>query len=87
MVRVRRPVVVLGVAGVTIGRCRREIPIDMATRTRNAEVRSGEREPGQGVIKCGAQPRVHTVALLAGRRETAAYVVRIRGALKILSVT
>jgi len=65
------------------------VVVDVAVRAlaRRHGMRAGQREPGGRVVKRCRLPCRCVVARLASLRESAAHVVRIRGALEILQVT
>ena len=65
------------------------VVVDVAVRAlaRRNGMRSGQREPGCRVVKRCRLPCSCVVAGFASLRESAAHVVRIRGALEILQVT
>ena len=88
VIRVGRALKILQVAADTSRvRARQvEVPIDVALRTLNGGMRSGQREARGRVIKVGAHPRGRVVALRTGLREAGLHVVGIGGALEVLQV-
>jgi hypothetical protein len=77
---------VLRMAGITIGRCVRELPINMAKIAGYGRVSAGEGESALAMIETGGDPSGCRVAGLALLRETSLNVIRIRGPVVVLRV-
>ena len=86
VVRIRRTCVLRLVARIAVGRCRREISIDVATGARHASMRSGKRKHRLAVIKRRGRPVRGTVTKGAILRESAGDVVGIGGLLELCQV-
>ena len=86
VVRIRSAVEVVQVAGSAIRAQAGVITVDVAGGARLADVRAGQREARGGMVKLRALPGGCGVTLLAGLRETACDVVRIRRAIEIVDV-
>jgi hypothetical protein len=86
VVRVRRPLKILQVAGDA--GCVRQtvVVVDMAGRARHVHVRARQRKPRCVVIERRRLPRRRCMAGLARRREPSGNVVRVRRPLEILQV-
>lgn len=63
------------------------VPADVALRTLQRDVRTGQREAGRRVIEAGIGPGRCAVAAFASLRHAGLHVVGIRGALEVLQVT
>ena len=88
VIRVRRPLEIFQVTR-NAGRIRAGqvvIAIHVALIAGDSRVGAGQREASRSVIELGVEPRIHSVALLAGGRELGGDVIRIRGLLKALGV-
>ena len=86
VVRIRRALEILQVAGDARG-CRQiVISINVALAARHRSVCAGQREARRRVVKARSRPGRRVVALLTSLREAAAHVVRIRRPLEILQV-
>ena len=62
------------------------VVVDVALRTLDGGVRTGQREAGGRVIKRGVQPACGRMALLTGGRESGLDVVRVGCAIEIFHV-
>ena len=77
MVRIGRPVVILGVAGIAIRRRPREHVIDVAADARYSRMRSGQREGRVVVIEDRSGPRCRCMACSARGWEASRHVIWI----------
>ena len=89
MIGIRSVLEILHVAGRAGGICasQTEVVAHMAGSAGNAHVRAGEWKSGSTVVKVCLKPRIHSVAVLAGRREAGHHVVRRLRILEIPHVT
>lgn len=83
MVRVGRALVVLHVARSAVRTTQVEIPVGVALRTLQRGVRPSQSESNQRVIERSRLPCGGVVAALAGLREIAGHMIRVRRLLKI----
>ena len=79
VVRIRCPVVIVGMAAVAVGRQRRVIVVHMATGAGHARVCAGERKAGVVVIERRLRPGGCVVANIALLRKSDRSVVRVIG--------
>ena len=86
VIRRGRAIEIRRVAGVTIRRRVRELPIDVAQIARNVHVRAGQRERRRIVIERSGNPCRSRVAQLALLRKTGLRVIWIRRAVEVLSM-
>lgn len=85
--RIRRTVVVIHVAGCTIGGRSRVFAVDVARGTRHADVQPRQREFRHRVVIEGrTSPRRRVMAVRAGGRESRRSMVRIVGRVVVVRV-
>jgi len=89
VIGIRSALEILHVAGRAGGICasQTEVVAHMAGSAGHAHMRAGERKSGSTVVKVCLQPRVHSMAVLAGRGKAGHYVVRRLRILEIPHVT
>lgn len=84
---IRRTVVIIHMAGCTIGRRSRVFAVDVARGTRHADVQPRQREfRHRVVIKCRTGPRSRRMAVGARGRESRRSMVRIIGRVVVVGV-
>ncbi len=86
VIRIGGAVVVLGMAGVAVGRGPSEDVIDVAARAGHGGVRAGQREGRVVVVEDRAGPACGGMAGCARRREASGLVIRIGRAGEVLGV-